>query len=81
LDDRGLGFLTDFFSVMHADVVLRANSTFSWWAALLGRCRVFSPLVEDRTGYQTVEFVEGNWPRICDPKNCNTLVTDLHIPG
>ncbi len=80
LDDRGLGFLSDFFSVMHADVVLRANSTFSWWAALLGHGRVFSPLVEDRTGYQTVEFAEGNWPRICDPRNTPTLVTDLHVP-
>ncbi len=78
-DDRNLGFLADFFTVMYADVVLRANSTFSWWAALLGHCRVFSPLVEDRTGYQTVEFVEGNWPRICDPQNTSTLVTDLHI--
>ena len=81
LDDRGFGFLTDFFTVMHADVALRANSTFSWWAALLGDCRTFSPLVEDRTGYQTVEFVEGNWPRICDSKNTDTLVTDLHVPA
>jgi hypothetical protein len=80
LDDRGLGFLTDFFTVMHADVALRANSTFSWWACLLGAGRVFSPLVEDSTGYQTVEFAEGNWPRICDPKNTNTLVTDLYVP-
>jgi hypothetical protein len=80
LDDLGLGFLTDFFTVMHADVALRANSTFSWWAALLGHVRVFSPLVEDRTDYQTVEFVEGNWPRICDPKNTSTHVTDLHVP-
>ncbi|QEH38559.1 hypothetical protein OJF2_71620 [Aquisphaera giovannonii] len=78
-DGPGLGFLADFFAVMNADVVLRANSTFSWWAALLGEGRVFSPVVEDRTGYQTVEFVEGNWPRICDPRNCRTLVTDLHV--
>jgi hypothetical protein len=64
---------------MAADVVLRANSTFSWWAALLGRGRVFSPLVEDRIGDQTVEFVEGNWPRMCDTKNGSARLTDLHI--
>jgi hypothetical protein len=78
-DESGLGFVADFLTVMHADVVLRANSTFSWWAALLGQGQVFSPLVGDRTGYQTVEFVEGNWPRICDSKNVTLRVTDLHV--
>jgi hypothetical protein len=79
LDRQGLGYLADFFTVISADVVLRANSTFSWWAALLGRGRVFSPLVEDRTGEQTVEFVEGNWPRMSDTKNSGARLTDLHI--
>jgi len=79
LDEQGLDFLADFLTLMNADVVLRANSTFSWWAGLLGEGRVFSPLVEDRTGDQDVAFVEGNWPRICDIKNGGTRVTDLHI--
>jgi hypothetical protein len=80
LDNQGLGFLTDFLTVMNADVVLRANSTFSWWAALLGGAKVYSPLVEHLTGYQTVEYVEGNWPRMCDSVNTRTRITDLYVP-
>jgi len=64
LDAEGLGFLPDFFGMMKADVLLRANSTFSWWAGVLGSARVFSPLVSAETGHQDVEFVEGNWPRM-----------------
>ena len=81
LDKQGLGFLSDFFSVMYADIILRANSTFSWWAALLSRSRVFSPLVEGRTGDQTVDFVEGNWPRMCTSKDPSVKITDLHVSG
>ena len=80
LEVRGLGFIPDFFTLMNADVILRANSTFSWWAATLSLARVFAPVVEDRVGPNDVEFVEGNWPRCVDASRCGGRVTDLHLP-
>jgi hypothetical protein len=74
-----LPFLEDFVSLMNADVLLRANSSFSWWAGTLGNGRIFSPLVEDRVGMQDVEFVEGNWPRMVDGRNCRSNISDLHL--
>ena len=60
-DSRGGNYLLeDFLTMMHAKILFRANSTFSWWAATLGECKVFSPKVEDKTGWVDVEFVEGN---------------------
>jgi len=79
LIDIGVPFLDDFVSLMNADVILRANSSFSWWAATLNTGRVLSPLLEDRTGIQNVEFVEGNWPRMVDGRNCRMHITDLHL--
>jgi hypothetical protein len=79
LADAGIPFLEDFMLLANAGILLRANSSFSWWAATLGNSRVFSPLVEDRTGTQNVDFVEGNWPRMVDGRNCRTNITDLHL--
>jgi hypothetical protein len=60
-DSRGGNYLLeDFLTMMHAKILFRANSTFSWWAATLGDCKVFAPKVEDKTGWVDVEFVEGN---------------------
>jgi hypothetical protein len=72
-------FLEDFVLLQNANVLLRANSTFSWWAGVLGNGRIFSPLVEDRLGIQNVEFVEGNWPRIADTRNTHSNISDLII--
>ncbi len=74
-----LDFLPDFMTLVNADIVLRANSTFSWWAGVLSKGKVYSPLVEDKVGPHEVEFVEGNWPRVVDNKNCHTNVSDLHL--
>ncbi|HEX2061274.1 MAG TPA: hypothetical protein VHK90_11075 [Thermoanaerobaculia bacterium] len=63
-DGGEFSFLRDFFGMMHADVLLRANSTFSWWAGTLGTARVYSPFVENKVGPSDVEFVEGNWAPI-----------------
>jgi len=79
LIDIGVPFLDDFVLLMNADVILRANSSFSWWAATLGKGRILSPLVEDRVGMHDVEFVEGNWPRMVDSRNCRMHITDLHL--
>lgn len=70
---EGLGFLPDFFTMIRAGVLLRANSTFSWWAAVLGGAEVYSPVVGDRVGLYTVEFVRGNYPGMFRG------ATDLHL--
>jgi hypothetical protein len=76
--DRGLEFVPDFFALMHAKVLFRGNSTFSWWAATLGSGKVYSPVVAGLAGgiEHDVNFVPGNHPRFCDLP----CVTDLHIP-
>jgi hypothetical protein len=81
LESCGLGFLDDFFTLVDADVILRANSTFSWWAAALSNAVVWSPLVNDLTAEHDVEFVAGNHPKFFDPKNSpGAQHTDLHLP-
>jgi hypothetical protein len=60
LDQDNPDFLTDFCLMMNCENLFRANSTFSWWAATLGDCQVYSPKVEDKTGWVDVEFVKGN---------------------
>lgn len=74
----GLEFMYDFMELFNADVLFRANSTFSWWAATLGHCgeNIYSPVVEGLSGaHNDVKFVKGNWPR------CVSLpdVSDYHI--
>jgi len=67
----------DFILQRDAAVLFRANSTFSWWAGVLGTGRVFSPVVDGQpAGWQDCDFVEGNWP-----KHANMpYLTDLHLP-
>jgi hypothetical protein len=66
-------FLPDFVTLMCADVLLRANSTFSWWAGVIGGGRVYSPVVTDHTGEYDADFVLGNWPRLMRASE------DLHL--
>jgi hypothetical protein len=63
--DKGISFLPDFFRMINADVLLRANSTFSFWAGFFrnGR-RTYSPAVGNKVGYCDVEFIAGNWPSL-----------------
>ncbi len=62
LEAQGLSFLPDFLLLRDATHLLRANSSFSWWAATLGHGKVYSPLVADKVGLQDIIFIEGNWP-------------------
>ena len=74
----GLEMLPDFYRLMRAPVLFRANSSFSWWAATLGHGRVFSPLITGFAGgieHDNVPYVEGNWPRLCELE----FVTDLYL--
>ena len=77
--DGKLNFLPDFIVLMTAKTLFRANSSFSWWAATLNNGNVYSPIVEARTGWNDVDFVHGNWPRIADSSKCNCRLNDLHI--
>lgn len=73
-----LAFLPDFYRLMRAPVLYRANSSFSYWAAVLGRGKVFSPVITGLTGgveHDNVPYVAGNHPRLCELE----FVTDLHL--
>ena len=63
-DVNNLSYMQDFITLMRARILLRGNSTFSWWAAVLGEGRVFSPVVGEATGWIECPFVEGNWPKM-----------------
>lgn len=75
-----MGFLPDFMRLVNADILVRAPSTFSWWAGVFCQGKVYSPLVEDKVGWQDITFVEGNWPRTADSKNHpSSKLTDLYL--
>lgn len=64
LELLGFDWLADFASLMRAKYLFRANSTFSWWASVLGGATTFSP---DTKGIrplagqlQDAPFVAGN---------------------
>ena len=58
----GLPWLSDFLFLRGAAHLLRGNSSFSVWASWLGEGKTYSPVVRDLTGFQHVDFVEGNHP-------------------
>lgn len=74
-----LNFLPDFYRLMTAEVLLRANSSFSFFAAVLAddSQRVFAPIIDGKPGgvESDCEFVEGNWPRL----HYLDFTTDLHL--
>lgn len=72
-------FLPDFYRLMKAPVLFRANSSFSRWAGTLGHGRVFSPLMDGLVGgveNDNVPYVEGNWPTISKQHD---FCTDLFL--
>jgi len=75
-------FLNDFQTIMNADVIFRANSTFSLWAAILSDAKIFSPVVGNKVGWQDdISFVEGNHPSIVhtDHHNHKQWFTDMYL--
>jgi hypothetical protein len=77
---EGLHFLADFITLAQADVILRANSTFSWWAAALSNAEVYAPVVGDHVGWYDAPFVKGNWPQVAHIDRVGVLITDLYLP-
>lgn len=80
LELKSVGFFPDFYRLMKASILLRSNSSFSWWAATLGHAeRIFSPdLTGVSGGSEPVDapFVEGNWPSI---SHHHSFCSDLHL--
>lgn len=71
-------FLPDFYRMMSARTLFRGNSSFSYWASVLGHGRVFSPIITGLAGgveHDNVPYVEGNWPALAELP----CVTDLHL--
>lgn len=64
-DDRPLeSQYDDFFDIMYSRVIFRANSTYSWWAAALSDGKIYSPIVNDNTGWIDCDFTLGNHPKL-----------------
>lgn len=73
-----LAMLPDFYIMMTAPILFRANSTYSYWASVLGNGLTFSPVITGLAGgveHDNVPYVEGNWPRLAELPN----ITDLHL--
>lgn len=72
-----LSFMPDFYRMMTAKTLLRANSSFSWLAALLGNGLVLSPVIDGLEGgkYHDCRFVAGNHPKFANL----SFVEDLHV--
>lgn len=70
-------FVADFYCMLHAGLLLRGNSCFSWWAGALGNGTVFSPRIDGLTGGREhdVAFEEGNHCRFAN----FDFTTDLHL--
>jgi hypothetical protein len=76
--DPATTMLPDFYRMTKAENLFRANSTFSWFAAVLGHGNVFSPVITGLPGgieHENVQFVRGNHPRCADLD----IVTDLFL--
>lgn len=71
--------LPSFYRLMTAPILFRANSTFAYWASVLGNGRTFSPVVDGmKTGVPEQycdTFVEGNWPKMTEREG----FSDLHL--
>lgn len=71
-----LTFLPDFYRLMNAPTLMRANSTFSFIAALLGNGLVLSPRIDGLVGgieHDNVHFEAGNHCKLADFDFCSDL--------
>lgn len=80
MGDSALPFtwLADFLRLMHAPILLRGNSSFSWWAGALGNGVVWSPRIDGLEGGKEhdVSFEKGNHCKMFDGSG----FTDLRLP-
>src|SRR4030095_4656590 len=76
-EEGGNPWLHDFYQLQQARILLRANSSFSWWAGTLGNGDIYSPIIDGLEGGKEhdCQFVAGNWPRL----HTLDITTDLHL--
>lgn len=72
-DELEIPFLKDFLMLVNADVLFRANSSFSFWAGVLGNGEVYSPRIKSAFQFDT-EFEQGNHCSICEDEDDFFLV-------
>lgn len=77
-----LAFLYDFLTIQNADVVFRANSTFSFWAAALGKGKVYSPRVSEQVGdlYDATFEPHNACANFSTKIHTGTIHTDTELP-
>lgn len=67
-----MAFLEDFIILMRAPILLRANSSFSWWAGTLGDGITYSPVIDE-----PIYFIKGNYPKFAHvPKHDDFIIKD-----
>jgi len=83
-----LDFLPDLLSMIFARVLLRGNSSLSWWGAFLSEAEVYSPVIkpkplERKNKYYILdtEFVKGNAPHFMGCKLDADGFNDIIFPG
>jgi len=80
-DSTFFDFFPDFLTTHFARIIIRANSSFSWWSAHLSDGIVYSPKVPDRaekvTGPYWVDckFIQGNAPHFMGSR-----YDDINVP-
>lgn len=73
-----LDFLGDFMELVNADVILRANSSFSYWGAALSNAEIWSPVVDERVGFQhDIPWIRGNSPKTMPARTNIGKITDV----
>lgn len=74
-----LGCVPDFYLMTKAKTLFRANSSFSYWAAVLAddEQKIYSPVIDKALGGVSNDcvFQPGNWPRLAS----FDFTTDLHL--
>lgn len=65
-DDKIMSWLPDFFTLINSEILIRANSTFSYWAGMFHKGKsIYSPRVNGITGdNQFVKFENNNKCRV-----------------
>jgi hypothetical protein len=69
-------WVVDIYLITKASIILRGNSSFSWWAATLSDANIFSPNIEGLPGgrkEQYCQFEAGNHCKLSDHDFCSTL--------
>lgn len=73
---KEISYLADFFILSKTPILLRGNSSFSWWASVLNAGITYSPVIDGLGGGEhNCDFVLGNHPRLSHHHFC----TDLYL--